>query len=34
MPDVAVAMACRDEYAGRFKRHRPEHTLLYQIVDE
>jgi hypothetical protein len=34
MSDVAVGMASRDVYAGRFQRHRPEQTLLYQIVDE
>ena len=27
-------MATRDEDAGRYQRHRPEQTLLYQIVDE
>lgn len=34
MPHVAARMASRDEDAGRYQRHRPEHTLLYQIVDE
>ncbi|MCG7983733.1 MAG: hypothetical protein JAY90_13415 [Candidatus Thiodiazotropha lotti] len=27
-------MASRDEDAGRYQRHRPEQTLLYQVVDE
>ena len=31
---VAARMASRDEDAGRYQRHRPEQTLLYQIVDE
>ena len=27
-------MASRERDAGRYQRHRPEQTLLYQIVDE
>ena len=35
MPHAAAArMASRDRDAGRYQRHRPEQTLLYQIVDE
>ncbi len=34
MPHVAARMASRDENAGRYQRHCPELTLLYQIVDE
>ncbi len=34
MPHVAARMASRDRDAGRYRRHRPEQTLLYQIVDE
>ena len=34
MPHVAARMASRDEGAGRYQRHCPEQTLLYQIVDE
>jgi ribosomal protein S27E len=34
MPHVAARMASRDEGAGRYQRHRPEQTLLYQIVEE
>jgi len=35
MPHAAAArMASRDRDAGRYRRHRPEQTLLYQIVDE
>ncbi|MCU7850225.1 MAG: IS91 family transposase [Candidatus Thiodiazotropha sp. (ex Lucinoma kastoroae)] len=36
MPHVVARMASRDEDAGRYRyqRHRPEQTLLYQIVDE
>jgi hypothetical protein len=34
MPHVAARMASRDRDAGRYQRHRPEQTLLYQIVDE
>lgn len=34
MPHVAARMASRDEDVGRYQRHRPEQTLLYQIVDE
>ena len=35
MPQVAAARtADREGSAGRYQRHRPEHTLLYQIVDE
>jgi len=35
MPHTAAArMATRDRDAGRYRRHRPEQTLLYQIVDE
>lgn len=31
---VAARMATRDGDAGRYQRHRPEQTLLYQIVEE
>jgi hypothetical protein len=35
MPHVSAArMASRERDAGRYQRHRPEQTLLYQIVDE
>ena len=35
MSHAAVArMASEDGDAGRYQRHRPEQTLLYQIVDE
>ena len=34
MPHVAARMASPDVYAGRYQRHRPEQTHLYQIVDE
>jgi len=34
MPHVAARMASRDVDAGRYQRHRPEQTLLRQIVDE
>jgi hypothetical protein len=34
MPQVAARMASRDRGVGRYQRHRPEQTLLYQIVDE
>jgi hypothetical protein len=35
MSHPAVArMASQDGDAGRYQRHRPEQTLLYQIVDE
>ena len=34
MPNVAARTASREGDAGRYKRHRPEQTLLYQIVDE
>lgn len=34
MSHVAARMVSRDEDAGRYQRHRPEQTLLYQIVDE
>lgn len=35
MSHAAVArMASQDGDAGRYQRHRPEQTLLYQIVDE
>jgi hypothetical protein len=34
MPHVAARMASGDEDTGRYQRHRPEQTLLYQIVDE
>ncbi len=34
MPRVAARMASRDVDTGRYQRHRPEQTLLYQIVDE
>lgn len=30
MPQVAARMASRDENTGRYQRHRPEQTLLYQ----
>ena len=33
MPHVAARMAGRDVDAGRYQRHRPEQTLLYQIVE-
>lgn len=35
MPHTAEArMATRDRDAGRYQRHRPEQTLLYQIVEQ
>ena len=34
MPHAAAKMAHRDRGAGRYQRHRPEQTLLYQIVEE
>ena len=35
MPHAAAArMASRERDAGRYQRHRPEQTLLYQIVEE
>jgi hypothetical protein len=34
MPHVAARMASRERDTGRYQRHRPEQTLLYQIVDE
>ena len=34
MPHTAARMATRDRDAGRYQRHRPEQTLLYQIVEE
>jgi hypothetical protein len=34
MPYVAARTASRDEDAGHYQRHRPEQTLLYQIVNE
>jgi len=35
MPHTAAArMATRDRDAGRCQRHRPEQTLLYQIVEQ
>jgi ribosomal protein S27E len=35
MPHAAAArMATRDRDAGRYQRHRPEQTLLYQIVEQ
>jgi ribosomal protein S27E len=34
MPQVAARTAIREREAGRYQRHRPEQTLLYQIVDE
>jgi hypothetical protein len=34
MPQVAARMAGRERDAGRYQRHRPEQTLLYQVVDE
>jgi hypothetical protein len=34
MSQVAARMASRERDAGRYQRHRPEQTLLYQIVEE
>ena len=34
MPHVAAGTASRDRDTGRYQSHRPEQTLLYQIVDE
>lgn len=34
MSQVAARMASRDVDAGRYQHHRPEQTLLYQVVDE
>jgi hypothetical protein len=34
MPYAAARMATRDRDAGRYQRHRPEQTLLYQIVEQ
>lgn len=34
MPHVAARPADREGDAGRYQRHRPENSLLYQIVDE
>ena len=34
MPHVAARTASRDRDPGRYQSHRPEQTLLYQIVDE
>ncbi len=34
MPHVAARTARRDRDTGRYQSHRPEQTLLYQIVDE
>jgi hypothetical protein len=34
MPQVAARVASRDGVAGFYQRHRPEQTLLYQIIDE
>jgi len=34
MPHVAARMARGEADVGRYQRHRPEQTLLYQIVDE
>ena len=34
MPHTAARMVTRDRDAGRYQRHRPEQTLLYQIVEE
>lgn len=34
MPHVAARTASRDRDTGRYQSHRPEQTLLYQIVDE
>jgi len=34
MPCAAARTAPRDVDAGRYQRHRPEQTLLFQIVDE
>lgn len=34
MPHVAARTADRDRDTGRYQSHRPEQTLLYQIVDE
>jgi hypothetical protein len=31
---AAVRMTSRERDAGRYQRHKPEQTLLYQIVDE
>ena len=34
MPHAAARTATRERDAGRYQRHRPEQTLLYQIVEE
>lgn len=34
MPHAAAGTATRERDAGRYQRHRPEHTLLYQIVEQ
>ncbi len=34
MPHVAARTPSRDRDTGRYQSHRPEQTLLYQIVDE
>ena len=34
MSHTAARMATRERDAGRYQRHRPEQTLLYQIVEE
>lgn len=34
MPRVVARMASRERGTGRYQHHRPEQTLLYQIVDE
>ena len=34
MSHAAARMASRDEDAGRYQRHRPEQTLLYQTINE
>ena len=34
MPYAAARTATRDGDAGRYQRHRPEQTLLYQIIEE
>ena len=34
MPHAAARTATRERDAGRYRRHRPERTLLYQLVEE
>jgi hypothetical protein len=34
IPYAATRTPTRDEDAGRYQRHRPEQTLLYQIVEQ